>query len=88
MFSSAAAKRLRHTLYVEVSRFSQPLEGGFGEQLLRKVYPPLAGGTECNEGSEIGKQQSAYPPLAGVARSAGGGPENNLRIIYPPKKEN
>jgi len=34
---------LRHTLYVEVSSFSQPLEGGFGEQLLRKVYPPLAG---------------------------------------------
>jgi len=28
---------LRHTLYVEVSSFSQPLEGGFGEQLLRKV---------------------------------------------------
>jgi len=37
VFSSAAAKRLRHTLHVEVSRFSQPLEGGFGEQLLSKI---------------------------------------------------
>jgi len=43
VFSYAAAKRLRPTLYVEVSRFSQPLEGGYGEHLLRKVYPPLAG---------------------------------------------
>jgi len=47
VFSSAAAKRLRHTLYVEVSRFSQPLEGGFGEQLLRNVYPPLVG-VDCS----------------------------------------
>jgi hypothetical protein len=37
VFSFAAAKRLHHTLYIEVSRFSQPLEGGFGEQLLNKV---------------------------------------------------
>jgi len=43
VFSSTAAMRLRHTLYFEDSRFSQPLEGGFGEQLLRKVYLPLAG---------------------------------------------